>query len=187
MILTDLIKEQALQSAIMFSAGLGFGMLYQIWSILRKAAVRRAAAAQEARIAARKERAAAKEARRAQKAQRRAQKTQRADRQKRTTGQKKRKTQAISHKTNQQSSEYAMEKYTKKRRRSPKRVKTEGAAKTRISVLSAVLEFIFWPFAAFFVSEFMYYAAYGDISFHNFLALGLGVLLWRKVFYDIVY
>ena len=31
MILTDLIKEQALQSIIMFSAGLGLGMLYQVW------------------------------------------------------------------------------------------------------------------------------------------------------------
>lgn len=187
MVLTDLIKEQALQSAIMFSAGLGFGMLYQIWSILRKAAVRRAAAAQEARIAARKERAAAKEARRAKKAQQRAQKAQKTDRQKRKTGQKKRKAQTMSHKITQQNIGYTAEKYTKKKHRPPKKVKTDRPVKTRISVLSAVLEFLFWPFAAFFVSEFMYYAAYGDISFHNFLALGLGVLLWRKVFYDIVY
>ena len=64
---------------------------------------------------------------------------------------------------------------------------TKPPARTHIPAVSAVLEFAFWPFAAFFVSEFMYYAAYGDLSFHNFLALGLGVLLWRKAFYDIVY
>lgn len=108
MVLTDLIKDQVFQSAIMFSAGLGFGMLYQVWEICRKAIVCRAALAQE------------------------------------------------SH-------------------------------KRRIRALSSVLEFAFWPLAAFFVWEFMYYAAYGDISFHNFLALALGALLWRKAFYDIVY
>lgn len=100
MVLTDLIKDQVFQSAIMFSAGLGFGMLYQVWEICRKALVHRA----------------------------------------------------------------------------------KGAR-----ALSSVLEFAFWPLAAFFVWEFMYYAAYGDISFHNFLALALGALLWRKAFYDIVY
>ena len=76
-----------------------------------------------------------------------------------------------------------MQKLDKRR----KAKKTKPPARTHIPAVSAVLEFAFWPFAAFFVSEFMYYAAYGDLSFHNFLALGLGVLLWRKAFYDIVY
>lgn len=138
MVLTDLIKDQMFQSAIMFSAGLGFGMLYQVWEICRKALVHRAEAAQEARISAR----AAKSAQKAEKKQKDAK---------------------------------------------PRRPRGKADSAVRIRALSSVLEFAFWPLAAFFVWEFMYYAAYGDISFHNFLALALGALLWRKAFYDIVY
>lgn len=138
MILTDLIKDQVFQSAIMFSAGLGFGMLYQVWEICRKSLVHRAEAAQEARISAR----AAKNAQKAEKKQKDAK---------------------------------------------PRRPRRKADSAVRIRALSSVLEFAFWPLAAFFVWEFMYYAAYGDISFHNFLALALGALLWRKAFYDIVY
>lgn len=138
MVLTDLIKDQMFQSAIMFSAGLGFGMLYQVWEICRKALVHRVEAAQEARISAR----AAKSAQKAEKKQKDAK---------------------------------------------PRRPHGHTDNKVRIRALSSVLEFAFWPLAAFFVWEFMYYAAYGDISFHNFLALALGALLWRKAFYDIVY
>ncbi len=154
MILTDLIKEQALQSIIMFSAGLGLGMLYQVWGICRNALVRHAEDARNARIAAREVRILERKRQEAEKEQGRRQKT--------------------GHK---------MQKLDKRR----KAKKTKPPARTHIPAVSAVLEFAFWPFAAFFVSEFMYYAAYGDLSFHNFLALGLGVLLWRKAFYDIVY
>ena len=154
MILTDLIKEQALQSIIMFSAGLGLGMLYQVWGICRNALVRHAEDARNARIAAREVRILERKRQEAEKEQGRRQKTGR-----------------------------KMQKLDKRR----KAKKTNPPARTHIPAVSAVLEFAFWPFAAFFVSEFMYYAAYGDLSFHNFLALGLGVLLWRKAFYDIVY
>ena len=154
MILTDLIKEQALQSIIMFSAGLGLGMLYQVWGICRNALVRHAEDARKARIAARGVRILERKRQEAEKEQSRRQKTGR-----------------------------KMQKLDKRR----KAKKTKPPARTHIPAVSAVLEFAFWPFAAFFVSEFMYYAAYGDLSFHNFLALGLGVLLWRKAFYDIVY
>ena len=154
MILTDLIKEQALQSIIMFSAGLGLGMLYQVWGICRNALVRHAEDARNARIAARDVRILERKRQEAEKEQGRRQKTGR-----------------------------KMQKLDKRR----KAKKTKPPARTHIPAVSAVLEFAFWPFAAFFVSEFMYYAAYGDLSFHNFLALGLGVLLWRKAFYDIVY
>ncbi|PWM67002.1 MAG: hypothetical protein DBX38_04595 [Eubacteriales Family XIII. Incertae Sedis bacterium] len=154
MILTDLIKEQALQSIIMFSAGLGLGMLYQVWGICRNALVRHAEDARNARIAAREVRILERKRQEAEKEQGRRQKTGR-----------------------------KMQKLDKRR----KAKKTKPPARTHIPAVSAVLEFAFWPFAAFFVSEFMYYAAYGDLSFHNFLALGLGVLLWRKAFYDIVY
>ena len=154
MILTDLIKEQALQSIIMFSAGLGLGMLYQVWGICRNALVRHAEDARNARIAAREVRILERKRQEAEKEQGRRQKTGR-----------------------------KMQKLDKRR----KAEKTKPPARTDIPAVSAVLEFAFWPFAAFFVSEFMYYAAYGDLSFHNFLALGLGVLLWRKAFYDIVY
>ena len=154
MILTDLIKEQALQSIIMFSAGLGLGMLYQVWGICRNALVRHAEDARNARIAAREVRILERKRQEAEKEQGRRQKTGR-----------------------------KMQKLDKRR----KAKKTKPPARTHIPAVSAVLEFAFWPFAAFFVSEFMYYAAYGDLSFHNFLARGLGVLLWRKAFYDIVY
>ena len=154
MILTDLIKEQALQSIIMFSAGLGLGMLYQVWGICRNALVRHAEDARNARIAAREVRILERKRQEAEKEQGRRQKTGR-----------------------------KMQKLDKRR----KAKKTKPPARTHIPAVSAVLEFAFWPFAAFFVSEFMYYAANGDLSFHNFLALGLGVLLWRKAFYDIVY
>ena len=154
MILTDLIKEQALQSIIMFSAGLGLGMLYQVWGICRNALVRHAEDARKARIAAREVRILERKRQEAEKEQGRRQKTGR-----------------------------KIQKLDKRR----KAKKTKPPARTHIPAVSAVLEFAFWPFAAFFVSEFMYYAAYGDLSFHNFLALGLGVLLWRKAFYDIVY
>ena len=154
MILTDLIKEQALQSIIMFSAGLGLGMLYQVWGICRNALVRHAEDARNARIAAREVRILERKRQEVEKEQGRRQKTGR-----------------------------KMQKLDKRR----KAKKTKPPARTHIPAVSAVLEFAFWPFAAFFVSEFMYYAAYGDLSFHNFLALGLGVLLWRKAFYDIVY
>ena len=60
--------------------------------------------------------------------------------------------------------------------------------RTRVSgQLSSASEIVFWIAAAKVASGFLYRASYGELSFHNFLFLGLGVLLWKKAFYDIVY
>ena len=45
-------------------------------------------------------------------------------------------------------------------------------------------ETAFWISAAFFTGDFISYASDGALSFHNFSALLLGVLLWHHVFYD---
>lgn len=45
-----------------------------------------------------------------------------------------------------------------------------------------VCEIIFWMLASYLTFEFLYYCAYGDLSFHSFCALAVGVLLWRKLF-----
>ena len=48
------------------------------------------------------------------------------------------------------------------------------------------MELVFWMLAAFMVSEFLYYGTYGEISLHAIAAFAMGVLLWRKFFYDII-
>lgn len=45
-----------------------------------------------------------------------------------------------------------------------------------------VLEVLFWVLAAFCASEFLYYCAYGALSFHGLAAMAWGFFLWRKVF-----
>lgn len=64
--------------------------------------------------------------------------------------------------------------------------KKEKRREKRIHIGKGIFEIIFWLIAAFFTIKYLYYAAFGDISFHNFFALLLGVLLWRKVFYDMI-
>lgn len=59
--------------------------------------------------------------------------------------------------------------------------------KTHIKVwIRAGLELFFWVMAAVITSQFLYYCAYGSLSFHTFVAFAAGVLLWKKFFCDIM-
>ena len=49
-----------------------------------------------------------------------------------------------------------------------------------------VLEIVFWITAAVITIQFLYYCAYGRISFHSALAFTGGALLWKKLFCDII-
>lgn len=159
MVITELIKDQLLQSAIMFAAGLALGMIYQIHSVLRQELCRKRPAR------AKKENVPPP---------------------------------ALLHflfprgkqKENSDQHPPKIKKQKKSTAAGGRKTKNTSSRKHAISFrrgLAAVLEIGFWIFGAFVISEFLYYAAYGEISFHNFLALGLGVLLWKKAFYDIVY
>jgi len=53
--------------------------------------------------------------------------------------------------------------------------------------LAALAEVAFWAGAAAFTGKFLYYCAYGKLSFHTICAFACGVLLWRLCFYDIIY
>ena len=66
-------------------------------------------------------------------------------------------------------------------------VRQKGCQAPAAGWLSSASEVVFWVLASKVVSGFLYRASYGELSFHNFLFLGLGVLLWKKAFYDIVY
>lgn len=48
------------------------------------------------------------------------------------------------------------------------------------------LEIAFWLIIAVMISEFLFYCAYGKISVHSIIALGMGILLWKHCFYDIM-
>ncbi|MBQ2747790.1 MAG: hypothetical protein IJP24_04180 [Firmicutes bacterium] len=52
----------------------------------------------------------------------------------------------------------------------------------RIYVKDA-LEIIFFIFSAFFITKYLKYASDGALTFHSFLAMTLGVLLWKRLFY----
>lgn len=52
--------------------------------------------------------------------------------------------------------------------------------------LSAAAEIIFWIFAAAVAYRFLYYCAYGALSFHSVLAFTVGAILWKVFFYDII-
>lgn len=54
-------------------------------------------------------------------------------------------------------------------------VKTEAAA-----------EILFWIPAAFIAYKYLYYCAFGEISFHAIGAFTIGVILWRILFCDII-
>ena len=51
---------------------------------------------------------------------------------------------------------------------------------------ATVLEPVFWAVAAVAVSYFLYYCAYGRLSFHAVLAFTAGALLWKKIFCGII-
>ena len=48
------------------------------------------------------------------------------------------------------------------------------------------MELIFWVAAAAAASHFLYYCAYGRLSFHAAIAFTAGALLWKKFFCDII-
>lgn len=44
----------------------------------------------------------------------------------------------------------------------------------------------FWVFGAFFFYQFAYRGAYGVVSWYSLLAFGFGIVLWKRVFCDIL-
>ena len=52
--------------------------------------------------------------------------------------------------------------------------------------LPPVSEVFFWMAAAAVSYRFLYYCAFGQLSFHSATAFALGVLLWKIFFYDII-
>lgn len=55
--------------------------------------------------------------------------------------------------------------------------------KVRNRYVKETLEIMFFIFSAFFITEFLKYASEGALTFHSFLAMTLGVLLWKRLFY----
>ena len=53
-------------------------------------------------------------------------------------------------------------------------------------IISHIAELLFWVSAAMVTSQFLYYCAYGRISFHSAAAFVTGALLWKKFFYGII-
>jgi hypothetical protein len=53
-------------------------------------------------------------------------------------------------------------------------------------IAAALSELVFWVLAAVAVSYFLYYCAYGRISFHAALSFAAGALLWKKFFCGII-
>jgi len=52
--------------------------------------------------------------------------------------------------------------------------------------LARILYFFFWILAAFLAYQFAYKGAYGVLTWYSFTAFGCGIILWNKVFYDIL-
>lgn len=57
--------------------------------------------------------------------------------------------------------------------------------KPRKSILY-LQDMLFWLFSSILLSSFLYYCSYGKISVHVAIAFGLGALLWKKFFCDIL-
>lgn len=53
-------------------------------------------------------------------------------------------------------------------------------------IRKGILEILFWVCAAVITSYFLYYCAYGRISFHSAVSFAGGALLWKKIFCDII-
>lgn len=47
-------------------------------------------------------------------------------------------------------------------------------------------ELAFWAGAAAITYNFLYFCAFGDLSFHSAGAFAIGALLWKKYFCDII-
>lgn len=52
--------------------------------------------------------------------------------------------------------------------------------------IAGVSEIVFWAVMASLTWHFLYYCAYGRISFHSAMAFAAGALLWKIFFYDII-
>ena len=53
-------------------------------------------------------------------------------------------------------------------------------------VWCGILEVGFWICAAVVTSQFLYYCAYGRLSFHGAVSFAVGALLWKKIFCAII-
>ena len=53
-------------------------------------------------------------------------------------------------------------------------------------VVKGTLEICFWICAAVLTSHFLYYCAYGRLSFHAAVSFAVGALLWKKIFCAII-
>ena len=54
------------------------------------------------------------------------------------------------------------------------------------SIIRGIAEVFFWLAAAIATWQFLYYCAYGRLSFHAAAAFTAGALLWKKCFYAII-
>lgn len=52
--------------------------------------------------------------------------------------------------------------------------------------ISFIQDILFWFFASILTSSFLYYCSFGRLSVHAMVAFGLGAILWKSVFYDII-
>lgn len=53
----------------------------------------------------------------------------------------------------------------------------------RLSAVTGwILEVLFWVASGFVAAEFLYYCAYGAVSFHGLIALACGFFLWKRAF-----
>lgn len=66
------------------------------------------------------------------------------------------------------------------------RLKKALQLKTEARPLRALEEAGFWTAAAAVLSSFLYYCAFGRISFHAAVGFLTGLLLWKKICYNIV-
>lgn len=57
---------------------------------------------------------------------------------------------------------------------------------TMTEVVKGALEVCFWICAAVLTSHFLYYCAYGRLSFHAAVSFAGGALLWKKIFCAII-
>lgn len=53
-------------------------------------------------------------------------------------------------------------------------------------IMATILELLFWIFASFLTSAFLYACTFGKISIPAFCAFAVGALLWKKIFYGII-
>lgn len=54
-------------------------------------------------------------------------------------------------------------------------------------ISKSLFEIILWIFQSFVAAAFLYYCAYGEVSFHSLCGFTAGVILWKLFFYGIIY